>query len=342
MKKVLGITILGLFTMVIVLASTVSAEMTNSELTKKIGEIEERLSGIDISGTIEFEAGFESSENSSSDFSTATVDLAVEGEVNEYITGSFVFTYNSDDDGIELDEAIIAIASEGYPGYANLGYFVLPFGNFNTRFISDTITKYGETKQNAVTVGYSREMFDVSLSLFNGHVNEDGEDDDHISKFVLAGSVIFPENDIAKVSMGASIISDISEADGFEEAIETAGGKVKEFTMGYSIYLSAEFMEKFFFDVEYLAAADEIEYGAAKMEPKMYHIELGAAPVENVECAIRYEAGDDIEEESRYGAVVSWAVLDNTTLTGEFLRTDFEDDNKDSLNTFTAQIAVEF
>lgn len=337
MKRVLVISLLAVF---MIAGQAFSTEMSNAELSTKVAELEKMIGegaaqNITVSGALEFEFGYEKQDDTTTDFSTATVDLGVEGTVNDYITGSFVFTYNDEDGGIELDEAIIAIdAGNGF--YANMGNFAVPFGAYNSRLLSDPLTlEVGETTQNTITAGYTNDMFDVSASLFNGEVNEEGEEDDNIAKYVLAASVNLPSN----ITVGGSVISDIADSDGIEERV---GETVEDFTMGYSVYFSASIMDKIFIDAEYVAAADEFEVDGSKVEPSAYHVELGCAPMENLEAAVRYDAGDDTEVETRYGGVVSYSVLENTTLTAEYVRTEFEADDEDEVDTFTAQLAVEF
>lgn len=346
MNRVTILGVLALFITAFISAQAFAEELSNAELSERIKNLEEKASGftsggnIDFSGVIEFEAGYESSEDSSSDFSTATIDLGAQGKVNDYITGSFVFTYNEDDGGIELDEAMISINSDNSPFYANLGYYALPFGVYNTRFLADPLTlEIGETTENNITAGYSVDMFELSASVFNGDVNEDGEDDDYISKYVLSGSINAPENEVFSLSAGGSLISDIADSDGIQDVVDDT---TKDFTMGWSVFVSAGFYNKIFFDAEYTAASDEIESAGTKLKPEAYNIEVGAAITDEIEAAARYESGEDLETESRYGAVVSYSILDNTSLTGEYLRTEYEDDSIDETDSFTAQLAVEF
>eukprot|EP00767_Chilomastix_cuspidata_P007707 gnl/Chilomastix_cuspidata/8490.p1 GENE.gnl/Chilomastix_cuspidata/8490~~gnl/Chilomastix_cuspidata/8490.p1 ORF type:complete len:354 (-),score=35.89 gnl/Chilomastix_cuspidata/8490:73-1134(-) len=353
MKKVLLTAAVFGLTMFIT-SPVFSSEMSNAELTEKIQGLEKKIEQvslnnfsdkINVSGVIEFEASYEKQDDSSSDFSTATVDLGIEGKVNDYITGSFVFTYEEEDGGIELDEAVIAISKENSPIYANLGYYVVPFGVFNTRFISDPATlDLGETTENTITAGYETDLFNVSASIFNGDINEADEDDDHISNYVLSGTINLEPVENMSVSFGGSFISSIAESDVLEEAIEEHVGDmhVKDITSGYSLYVSASFMDKFFLDAEYVGATDEIESGTYKKEPTAYNIELGFAPDDKIEAAVRYEGTDDMEVETRYGAAAGYAVLDNTTLSVEYLRSEFEEKGVDDADTFTAQLAIEF
>lgn len=322
-------------------------EMSNHELSEKIASLEEKIGNgnslpVTVSGVIEFEAGYEKQDNTTTDFSTATVDLGIEGKVNDYITGSFVFTYNDEDGGVELDEAVIAIESESYPFYANLGHFVVPFGLYNTRFISDPVTlDLGETTQNTIMAGFANDLFDINAAFFNGEVNETGEKDDNISKYVVSATLNIPSSENFSASLGGSVISDITESDVLEEEL-TEEKEVKDFTMGYSIFLSLSVMDKIFFDAEYVAASDDIEIDGKKVEPNALNVELGLAVSEDIETAVRYESADDYEIETRYGVAASWGVLDNTSLSLEYLRSEFEDKDLDDSDTITAQLAIEF
>ncbi|MGE4519796.1 MAG: LbtU family siderophore porin [Desulfobacteraceae bacterium] len=320
-------------------------ELSNLELSEKIASLEEKIGSgsslpVKVSGVIEFEAGYEKQDNTTTDFSTATVDLGVEAKINDYITGSFVFTYNDEDGDVELDEAVIWVASEGNPFYAGLGHFVVPFGVYNTRFISDPMTlDIGETTQNTVMAGFANDIIDINAAFFNGEVNETGKDDDNISKYVVSAAFKIPSAKNFSASFGGSLISDITESDVLEEL---AGDEVDDFTIGYSVFFTASVLEKVFFDAEYVAAADDIAIGGDKKEPNALNLELGLAVTENIEAALRYESADDYEIETRYGIAASWGVLDNTSLSFEYLRSEFEDKNADDSDTITAQLAIEF
>jgi hypothetical protein len=322
-----------------------SQELSNLELSEKIASLEEKIGSgsslpVKVSGVIEFEAGYEKQDNTTTDFSTATVDLGVEAKINDYITGSFVFTYNDEDGDVELDEAVIWVASEGNPFYAGLGHFVVPFGVYNTRFISDPMTlDLGETTQNTVMAGFANDIIDINAALFNGEVNETGKDDDNISKYVVSAAFKIPSVENFSASFGGSLISDITESDVLEEL---AGDEVDDFTIGYSVFFTASVLEKIFFDAEYVAAADDIVIDGDKKEPNALNLELGLAVAENIEAALRYESADDYEIETRYGIAASWGVLDNTSLSFEYLRSEFEDKNADDSDTITAQLAIEF
>ncbi|MGM0418363.1 MAG: LbtU family siderophore porin [Thermodesulfobacteriota bacterium] len=346
MKKILIFLSAVFISTVFFTTSLFSQELSNAELSEKISDLEKKIEHpfftekIEFSGEIEFEAGYEKQDNETSDFSTATVDFGATAEINEYITGSFVFTFNDEDKDIELDEALISAGAQNSPLYADFGYYVLPFGVYNTGFISDPLTlEIGEITENAITAGFFNDIFSFSASVFNGDVNKSG-DDDHISKYVVAGSVNLPENEIAAVSFGGSYISDISDSDGLEGQFQETG--VNDFTSGWSVYLNADIKGKIFFDAEYTGAADDIESGTDKIKPEAYNIEIGFAPLENIETAARYENGEDIEINERYGAVGSWTVLENTCVAVEYLRSSFKDSTKDDADTFTAQLAVQF
>jgi len=103
---------------------------------------------------------------------------------------------------------------------------------------------------------------------------------------------------------------------------------------------------------EYVGALDEFEageiYDAAdgkKRQPAAWNLELGAAVSENIEVAARYEGSDDggadFLPETRYGAVVNWAIFESTNLALEYLYGEFEDDTQET-DSVMAQLAIEF
>jgi hypothetical protein len=73
-----------------------------------------------------------------------------------------------------------------FPVYLIAGRQYIPFGYFDSHFITDPATLIlGETNEGALVGGYrfNGEMVDISLGAFNGRVKEIGKDD-KISNFV--------------------------------------------------------------------------------------------------------------------------------------------------------------
>ena len=346
----------------------VSAEqMSNFELTERVRQLEEKLNKdalpggwterVTLSGAVEVEAGFEDmdyddpaiEDEDASDLSLATAELGVDADVVDHVSGSVLFLYEDDED-VVVDEAFITISGEDVvPLYLNAGKLYVPFGNFETHFVSDPMTlEIGETRETAVTAGYGNDMLDISATLFNGDVDEIG-DDDHIETWSAAAAFTLPENRVPGLglSAGASYISNIAEADGLEGEI-TAGG-LKDHVAGAGFFLTASYMERFFFQGEYVSALDEFRAGelsfdgGERFEPETWNIEFAFKPVEKLTLAARYEGGDDLGgflPETVFGGCVSYDLFENTSIALELLQGEFEND--DEARVVTAQLALEF
>lgn len=331
-----------------------------SSLEERLAKVEKALGdnpvasawpgNLSISGAVEVEAGttsmdFENpatADTDESDVDLAKVEVGLEAKIAKYVTGEVVFLYEGA--GVDVDEGFITLgAEEDMPFYFKAGKFVVPFGNFESHFISDPMTlELGETNEGAAVVGFANDFMDVSAGAFNGDIDETG-DDDTIGSFVAGATFSLPF-----ASFGASYISTIAEG-GLEDDIAGGPGTLQEHVAGYSAFASVNFNEMIFIEAEYVAAADEFQAGelsfdgGKRFEPKAWNLELAWAATDDLEAAVRCEGSDDGGDwipETQYGVVVSYGIFDNTSVAVEYLRGEFEND--DERDAFTAQLAIEF
>jgi len=315
---------------------------------------------ITLSGVIEAEAYYEDYDSDnlatkdkngdSSDITLATVELGIDVDIIKHVKGHVLFLWEEDDtEPVDVDEGFITLDGEDVvPLYLNVGKLYVPFGNFESHFISDPLTlELGETRESALTVGYVNKWMDVSVSAFNGDIDETGEDN-HIESYVAGASFSVPEELISNfgITGGVSYISNIADSDGLEG--ETPG-EIKDYVGGFNAFLSISFMDKFFLECEYLGALDEFEAGELsfdggnKFQPKTWNFELAYAATDRLEVAVKYEGGDDLGDflpEDQYGAAVTYGLFKNTSLSLEYLHGEFENDDERDL--VTTQLAVEF
>ena len=339
---------------------------------KQEGVLAKWADKITLSGVIEAEAYYEDydyddrAENDydSSDITLATVELGVDVDIVKHVKGHVLFLWEEDDtEPVDVDEGFITLDGEDVvPLYLNVGKLYVPFGNFESHFISDPVTlELGETRESALTVGYVNEWMDVSVSAFNGDIDEIGEDN-HIETYVAAASFSVPEELSSNVGIraGVSYISNIADSDSLQDDDDGdkitgnnyAGdnhGKVKDYVEGLSAFLSISYMDKFFFEFEYVGALDEFEDGELsfdggnEFQPETWNLELAYAATDRLEVAVKYEGGDDLGDflpEDQYGAAVTYGLFENTSLSLEYLHGEFENDDERDL--FTTQLAVEF
>jgi len=330
---------------------------------KKEGVLGKWADKITLSGVIEAEAGYEDydyddpgeDDEDSSDIALATVELGVDVDIVKHVKGHVLFLWEEDDtEEVVVDEGFITLDGEDVvPLYLNVGKLYVPFGNFESHFISDPLTlELGETRESALTVGYVNEWMDVSVSAFNGDIDETGEDN-HIESYVASASFSLPEETVSNLGIraGVSYISNIADSDGLQDYLDEEYGvdEIKDYISGWSVFLSVSFMDKLFFEAEYVGATDNFEESdlgldpGVKFEPKTWNFELAYAATDQLEVAVKYEGGDDLGNilpEDQYGAAVTYGLFKNTSIAFEYLHGEFENDDERDL--ITTQLAVEF
>jgi hypothetical protein len=323
--------------------------------------VEERVGGgdwltsVEFSGLIEVEAGYGevdfedplAEDEEADDVDLATVEFGIEAQIAPHVTGNVLFLYEEDE--LTVDEGFITLdGGEVFPGYLSAGKMYIPFGGYQTHFVTDPNTLVlGETGEGAILAGVilGDDMVDLSVGAFNGRAKEAG-DDDSIDSFVAA-AVAAPTDFLA---LGVSFTSNLGGSDGLSEAL-TAPEELDSLVGGWCAFATVTFAERFSLLGEYLGAIDDFKAGELYAEddgkerrPAAWNVELGATILDNLEVAARYGGADDGADflpETQYGGVINWGLFDNTNLALEYLHGDFEDDLQEE-DTFTAQLAVEF
>lgn len=309
---------------------------------------------LQIGGLIEVEAYHEkidfkdpaSADETTSDVDLATVELVVDARIVTHVDGHVMFKYEDDD--VFVDEGFISLTGgEGFPAYLIAGRQYLPFGDFDSQFVTDPNTLIlGETHVGSVVVGYrfGGEMIEVSVGAFNGRVDKVG--DDNTIDSVVASIVAQP---FAALMIGASYTSNLASSDAFSEFVIDP---IDDLVGGWSAFVTFQFLERFKVIGEYVAAVDNFKageiYDAAdtqERQPSAWNVEWSAVIVDRLELAVRYGGSDDggteFLPESQYGAVLNWGFFENTNLALEYLHGDYEDDMQET-DALTVQLAVEF
>lgn len=311
-----------------------------------------------LSGLIEAEAGYErlnfadpdASNADASDLSLATVELGIDAAIARHVGGHILFLWEEDDtEPVDIDEGFIILdGADVVPLYLNAGKMYVPFGYFESHFISDPLTlELGETRESALRVGFANDMVDLSVASFNGDVDEAGADD-HVESFVGSARMTLPEGTVPGVGLvlGASYISNMAESDGLEGEIP---GEIADSVGGLGGFLSLSFIDRFFFEAEYVGALDEFQGGELSfdggeaLKPAAWNFEFAVVPADDWEVAVKYEGGKDLGDflpEEQYGGTVAYSLFENTVLAMEYLHGEFE--NGDERDTVTAQLAITF
>jgi len=316
---------------------------------------------ISLSGLIEVEAGYEDldfdnpawSDEDSSDIALATVELGVDVDIATHVKGHVLFLWEEDDtEPVDIDEGIIIIDGEDViPLYLNAGKMYVPFGKFESHFISDPLTlELAETRESAVKLGFANDTLDLCFGLFNGDIDETGEDN-HAETYFAGLTFSLPEETISNLSLlaGASFISNIADSDTLQDDDGVGFATIEDYVGGVSTFVSLSSMDLFFLEIEYVGATESFEAGelgfddGESYKPSAWNIELAYAVAEGLEIAIKYEGSDDCGDflpERQFGSAVIYDLFENTSLALEYLYGEFEND--DERNLFTCQLAIEF
>jgi hypothetical protein len=311
-----------------------------------------------IGGLIEIEAGYgrvdvdnpAEDDEKTSDVDLTTVELVVDAHIAAHIDGHVMFKYEEDD--LFLDEGFITLTgSEKFPAYLIAGRQYIPFGSFESHFITDPATlELGETNEGAVVAGYRLgcDWVDISLGAFNGKIEEAGSDD-HILNFVGRIAVTPLEN----FTLGFSYTSNLAAADALADQVMS--GQVRDEVGGWSVFATATLFERLTIHAEYLAAIDAFQAGEIysladtdRRKPAAWNVEMGYALTDRWQMALRYSGSTDGDAgsgeflpETQYGAVVNWGPYANTNLALEYLHSDFENDYQSS-DAVVVQLAIGF
>ncbi len=322
--------------------------------------LEKSIEGIDLSGAVEVEAFYEKYEpkegrdESRSDLVLETVELAVDAAITDQMRGHILFDYQ-EGDGVDIDEAIIHFRAKEVcvPDlschsfwYASIGKMNVPFGYYESHFISDPSTlELGETKETALVIGAHRSFFNLAAGIFNGDIDESGGDD-HIEDFVGVGFLTLPENIVPELSVvgGVSYISNIADSDELTEYINEEFGSdtIADHVDGAGVFLSISYKERYFLEAEWVGALEAFKEDR-NFKPEAWNLELAFRPLETLEFALRYGRSEDSLDflpETQWGVAAIYELFDNVSLGLEYKFDEYEND--DEVTTLTTQFAVEF
>jgi len=332
------------------------AEIYHTLAEKKSAGLSSNITDrISISGLIEVEGaaekiGYEDgSTESGSDMTLATAQLGFGVKLTEEVSGNFSLLHEEDATDLEVDEAAIDVNYA--PFFARFGRLYVPFGVFNSHFISDPLTlELGETRETAALLGYGENLFSISTFVFNGNAEKIGEED-HIRDWG-ASLVLTP---MEGLEFGGSYLSDIADTDAelAAEYRQRVGGWSAFAIVEHGAFgVSAEVLGavKAFDPVDLDADAD-----GQGDKPLAWNLEVSWTPTEKMELAARYEGSDEFagQPERQYGADISWNLVDHATLSLEYLRGRFDRNfagdlvnsdgsSADKRDLVTVQLAFEF
>ncbi|MGD8369038.1 MAG: LbtU family siderophore porin, partial [Desulfobacterales bacterium] len=226
---------------------------------------------IQISGLVEVEANYAQTDykdpatddETESKVDLASVELGVDAKVAGPVDGHVLVKW--EDDELFVDEGfIILTGTEQFPAYLIAGKQYIPFGNFDSSFVTDPATLVlGETNNGAVLAGYriGGEMVDISVGAFNGRVKKLGSSD---TTYNVVGSIVAAP--LEGLTFGASYTSNLAASDTLSEYVTDWDGdgetnQISSIVGGWSAFAVFEFLERFKIIGEYVSAASEFEAG---------------------------------------------------------------------------------
>ncbi len=279
------------------------------------------------------------------------MELAAGWQLDQWLRADLVLLYEEDDtDPMEVDQAILTVGNtEKFPVFLQVGKMYVPFGNLDSFFISDPVVlELAETRETAALIGFEKNGFSASLSVFNGDVETEGEN--QVENMVLAASYGI-ENENSSLCFGAAWIRNIMDSDGLTGVLEDTYSYTYTFddTGGFNVWATATLGQAILI-AEYVTALDDLNVDGANtgLRPDSLNLELGYALTARLEVAAKYEKANDIADwfaENRYGAVGRYRLLETELCCAgialEYMREDFGSGAEDA-DVVTAQFTVEF
>lgn len=322
------------------------AESSSAQKLETSGILKDIANRVETSGLIEVEGSYmvgSDDKKGESDIVLATVELGASAAINDYVTGSVVLLYEEDvTEPMEIDTASISIGNaDEWPLSVTAGKIYVPFGNFNSYFISDPLTlELAETRETALLLAVTGEYGQASLSVFNGDIDA-VDSDNHVNGFVAAAAV----NPNEYIEIGASYINNIAESEVLQEEFD---GEIASTVGGWSVYALVEY-ESLSLSGEYVTAIDsfnseELDFAenGSGDKPASWNIEAAWAINDQLEAAARYAGSSDFLDfpKTSYGTAITYGLWEDTSLSFEWLRNKYDIDPSDHL--ITGQLATEF
>ncbi|UCG07650.1 MAG: LbtU family siderophore porin [Desulfobacterales bacterium] len=293
---------------------------------------------------------------STSELYVNSVELALRVFFNEWVKTKIVV--NAEDLGkgdeteeIKLDEAIVTLESPWIPMYFIGGKTVLPFGVFEDRMISGTITEdLYEIDDWGVILVFATDFcgLDISISVYEGqNIIENLEDfgahefspdrkkEDGVDSFI-ANVTLEPMAEL----LNLAAFYENEPGDGNRN--QSLGG-----ALTFNVW-------KFILDAEFITALER-EKGANGEENKenAWFVALAFQPFEKLELATRYEDFDDDVSgdqdeilDYRYSAGLNYSFSDFNIFSFEYRHSKFEKEKgshaADDQDEFFFQLALGF
>jgi len=285
---------------------------------------------IEMSAVLEVEAtsGDDFNGVNSSDIALATVEISLDAQINELVSGHILLLHEEDDTPLEIDEGYITLQKKDSPFGVMLGQMYVPFGLFETAMISDPLTlEIGETRESAIMLSFDNAFY-ASIYYFNGDTMQAGKEDKIDQYGANIGFKL--ETDSYSINVGYSTISSIADSENLTQAISDEGlttpDAMTDIVSGSAIYAVLKY-GMFTLIAEQVAADDKFDpadltAGSSK-EMKATNLELGVEFSNGIGVAIATQSTTSLAgylPETRNMATARYELAKKTTLAIEYLR----------------------
>jgi len=313
---------------------------------------------LEIGGLVEVEAlaAEDYAGAKTSDVTLATVELALDSEINERLSAHIAFLYEEDATDFGLDEGTVTLGLNDSLAFT-AGKMYVPFGRFDSFMVSDPQTlAMGETVETVLMLEGAGSGLYGSVYLFSGDSDRastvaNGDDNEFSGGFSLG----YAQDGVFDV--GVSYISNIADSDTLQELAVggTNVGEVDTRVAGASAYLSATLGPVTLLG-EHVGALKHFTNGdldgsvTNEERPSASNIELGIELGGGVTLAAGYQKTREALfiglPETVTAATVAYEVMEGATLAAEYARQkDYavnDGGSGEEATTVTVQLAVEF
>lgn len=302
-------------------------------------------------GALEVEAGYldQKDQAAESDINVATALLGMDVTYSDQLTGRIALLHeDGEEPEVALDEAHLTLSRpEIMGGEAKItaGRNHLPFGAFASIMVSDPLTlELGEVSRTALLTGWENGKVAVQAGIFNGERDTTGHD------VIDNGVAALTFTPTEQISFGASYLCDIAESKA--DLLAGTATTYEENINSASVFLTLKFAPVTV-NLEYLGALKAFSEAMlidpdrapelSGHKPRAWFAEVSFAPGADWAVSGRYEKAKDYQDDvARYGTTFSYGLAEQTTLSLEYLYSDFERESDDTTRQVTVQLAMEF
>ncbi|MGB0722691.1 MAG: LbtU family siderophore porin [Gammaproteobacteria bacterium] len=177
--------------------------------------------GVSVSGLIDVQTSHTNGFTAAGDAEDSTVaeaSITIDAALNDWVSGTVTFLAEegTNNDGLSIDEALIAMAFE--PVIVDMGRTTV-FGAYESNMISDPLTlELGEISATIVRASVESGGFGAGAYLYNGDANEAGDDADDLNHFGLDLGYAWESGDTSG-GVGIGYVSNIADSGGGENVV---------------------------------------------------------------------------------------------------------------------------